>query len=168
MTETYTYSDLIDPSPYRIVDLMYEAVQHDYLSLLNYLMDNLGAVPSLNDNYLIRIASREGYLDIVNRLLQDSRVNPSTHRSNALSVASSNGYLGVVNRLLRDPRVNPNNAIESAVRSGSLDIINAILNDPRTNDAFEVTSQYYRSITYTEKHITDVLRSWLIAHDINI
>ena len=66
-----------------------------------------GADPSLHNNFLIGVASRNGHTRIVKRLLADDRVDPSDGDNWALRQAAECSHLDIVKLLLADKRVDP-------------------------------------------------------------
>ncbi|EPZ35696.1 hypothetical protein O9G_006415, partial [Rozella allomycis CSF55] len=61
--------------------------------------------PSTNDNYAIRLASRNGHVKISKYLLNHQRVDPSAYFNYAVRHASRRGQIEVVKLLLADCRV---------------------------------------------------------------
>jgi hypothetical protein len=93
--------------------------------------------PSIDDNFALRCAARQGFLEVIQRLLQDPRVDPSADDNHAIIVASMHGHVAVVERLLQDPRVNAgafsNMAIRMATQRGHLEVIKVLLKNERVN-----------------------------------
>lgn len=118
--------------------LLYNVGECNFISLLRYLMSK-GLNPGVNNNSLIREASKRGYTEMVELLLRDERVDPSSGDNEALKEASSLGYTEIVKLLLKDKRVNPydpsntyNNPLYNACSRNHLEIVKLILADPRT------------------------------------
>jgi hypothetical protein len=127
-------------------NLFEEAVGLNNVELLELLLQDVRADPSVKNNYAIRLASCKGHLTVVDRLLQDPRVDPSANNNEAIRRASENGHLAVVNRLLQDSRVDPsvddNYAICFSSEKGHLDVVDRLLQDervdPSANDSISI------------------------------
>ncbi|RKP15827.1 hypothetical protein ROZALSC1DRAFT_26003, partial [Rozella allomycis CSF55] len=91
--------------------------------------------PSTNDNYAIRLASRNGHVKISKYLLNHQRVDPSADNNYAIRLACENGHIEVVKLLLTDSRVDPgaddNYAIQLACKNGHIEVVKLLLSDSR-------------------------------------
>lgn len=89
--------------------------------------------PSIDDNWAVIEASKNGFTKIVKLLLLDKRVDPS--HNYAIMKASENGHYDVVQALLKDDRVDPsaddNYAIRHASENGHYKIVRALLTLPK-------------------------------------
>ncbi len=96
-----------------------------------------GVDPSIDNNFAIEYASKNGHLEIVKLLLQDERVDPSDHNNYAIECASKNGHTEVVKLLLQDERVDPsdhrNDAIRYASENGHTEVVKLLLQDKRVD-----------------------------------
>ena len=78
----------------RLLNIIIQKLLSYYLNILT-LKD-----PSIENNILIREASRDGNIDVVKLLLADKRVNPSANDNEAIQWAKYYGHTEVVKLLL--------------------------------------------------------------------
>lgn len=97
--------------------------------------------PSINGNYAILWASREGFVELVNLLLEDERTDPSAYNNFAVRMACKNGHAAIVELLLRhpkvDPSVNQNAAIKEASEKGYTKIVELLLTHPKVDPSVD-------------------------------
>jgi ankyrin repeat protein len=124
----------IDPGKNESIIL---ASQHNYLNILNRLLQDHRVDPSIRDNYSIEIAAQNGHLSIVERLLHDPRVDVSNDQ--AIGRAAEYGHLDIVICLSKhsNPGGNLNYAIRHASLNGHIDIVNLLLKDRRVDPSDE-------------------------------
>lgn len=95
--------------------------------------------PSVNDNIVIRWASKKGHDKEVERVLKDERVDPTVRGNYPIRRASANGYHKVVRILLKDERVDPtagsNEPIKMACINEHCKVMNLLLEDKRVDPA---------------------------------
>ncbi|KAI8914452.1 hypothetical protein EDD86DRAFT_199375 [Gorgonomyces haynaldii] len=82
-----------------------QAVEHNQIQLVQWLLDHTEADPAFQDNISIVRAAKKGYSEIVNILLADERVNPGAQENAAFEHATVQGHIDIISRLLQDPRV---------------------------------------------------------------
>lgn len=122
--------------------------------------------PSIDDNYLIRQASKLGCLKIVLALLNDKRVDPSAKNCESLHYAIQNGHHEIVRLLLMDERIDKqfiNQQTyfwESAIKEGYVEMIKAFLEhtdiDPSTNNQFPlICACHYGKLQVIEQLLQD-------------
>jgi len=96
--------------------------------IVKWVLENMGGRvdPGAEDNWAIKLASRNGHAEVVRLLLADPRVDPSAEDNWAIKLASYHGHVEVVRMLLVDPRVDPsaedNWAIQMALRCGHTEV----------------------------------------------
>ena len=109
-----------------MVDGKYELVKHAI---------DKGIDPSVNRNYAIREASRNGYSDIVALLLATNLVDPGARNNEPLILAINHGHTEVVKLLLPftslDPQRRAYRAVLNARLKGHQDILALLKNNPR-------------------------------------
>jgi ankyrin repeat protein len=76
-----------------------------HADVVSLLLRDGRADPTVDDNWPIRAASKNGHTDVVKVLLRDGRVDPSYNNNWAIYRASLNGNIVIVNLLLKDGRV---------------------------------------------------------------
>ena len=84
---------VIDRGLVKYIDILLHTVENQ-----NFGIKSID--PSVNNNYAIRKAAKEGYTEIVKLLLLDPRVDPSADYNNAIIMASRNGHATIVKLLL--------------------------------------------------------------------
>lgn len=113
------------------------AAEKNHNKTLVYLLNDNSFDPTVDDNYLLRIASYHGYERAVELLLTDKRVNPSSMKQYAIRMASHRGHKFIVDLLLQDYRVDPsanhNYAIIHASLNGHVDVVKRLLQDYRVD-----------------------------------
>ena len=118
------------------IDNIGEVSTYGLIDEVKRLLDQ-GEDPSDDNNWAIRLASRNGHTEIVKVLLQDERVDPSDKDNYAIRMSSNNGYTDIVKLLLQDRRVDPsggdNYAIGLASKNGHIEIIKLLLQDERVD-----------------------------------
>lgn len=102
-----------------------------------FLLKNKKVDPSVDDNYLIQIASECGQIEVVKELLKDSRVDPAAENNYAIQAAAEGGHSKVVKLLLQDPRVDPavndNYPLQVACDKGHVSVVKKLAKDNRVD-----------------------------------
>ncbi len=123
-----------------LVELLKKSCQSGYVSGVKLALER-GVDPSINDNFAIEYASKNGHLEIVKLLLQDERVDPSDHNNYAIRLALQNGHTEIVKLLLQDKRVDPsvdnNYVIRIASLNGYVEIVKLLLQDERVDPSVD-------------------------------
>lgn len=115
------------------------ACQGGSSSIVEMLLNDPRADPTIANNYCIQEACRRGHSEIVKMLLRYPRVDPTVDNNYCIKEACRKGYLELVKILLGDPRIDPtvdnNYCIKEAHRTGYLEIVKILLEDPRVDPA---------------------------------
>jgi ribosomal protein S26 len=80
---------------------------HGHQKVVNILLRDGRADPSIFDNFCIQMAAQQGHYEVVRELIHDNRVDPTAFDNYAIKFAHKNGYHRIVKLLLNHPRVNP-------------------------------------------------------------
>ena len=75
------------------------AIEGNCWNLVEELLRNPNVDPSVNYNYAICKASREGHVEVVRLIMKDPRVDPSAFGNYAIRYASWRGHVEVVQLL---------------------------------------------------------------------
>ena len=65
-------------------ELFQKVCEDGQLEVLKILLNDERVSPELNDNYAIRITSKNGYSNVVKLLLEDKRVSPESNNNCAI------------------------------------------------------------------------------------
>jgi ankyrin repeat protein len=85
--------------------------------------------PAANNNFAIRLASRNGHIEVVQELLKTNKVDPAAENNYAIRGAIKNDHIEVVRELLSTGKVNPfekglfGSAYELAISENRVEII---------------------------------------------
>ncbi|KAJ3177625.1 hypothetical protein HDU87_004378 [Geranomyces variabilis] len=115
------------------------ASSHGHTAVVELLLRDKRADPSILGNKAVRSASEYGHAAVVDLLLHDERVDPSALDNKAIQLASEKGHAAVVDLLLHDKRVDPsagnNHGIQMASRNGHTATVELLLRDKRADPA---------------------------------
>ena len=111
------------------------AVEHNYISYVERLLDFDHVDPSVQDNAIFIMACSKGFTEIVERLMQDPRVNPDARDGEALRGSCRNGNTDVVRILLEDGRCDPTHQDHKALKFAKKNkiIVELFAKDGRAN-----------------------------------
>jgi len=87
--------------------LLVIATKNGCTPLVDVLLKNYKADPSVSNQTCIVVACYDGNYYLVDRLLDDPRTDPAYNNQMPLSLAISKGRYDVIKRLLEDPKVFP-------------------------------------------------------------
>jgi len=125
--------------------------------------------PSVNNNVVIRRASKNGHFNVVELLLADPLLDPSVNYNYAIIESSKNGHFNVVKLLLADPRVDPsadgNEAIKCASYNGHKEIVKLLLKDKRVDPSVD-NNYAIRWVTYYGH--TEIVKLLLMDPRVNL
>ena len=120
-------------------NLFIEAIMKGQSFLVKLLLADKRVNPADDNNYAIRLASRDGHTEVVKLLLADPRVDPADYNNEAIRWASTYDHVEIIKLLLADRRVDPtaenNMVIRSASAYGHTEVIKVLLADKRVNPA---------------------------------
>lgn len=105
----------------------YKLMQACYIGKLETIKEliNNGLDPTIQNNYLIRIASQNGHLSVVKYLISIG-CDPIAYNNWAIRKAGENGHLSIVKLLYSygaDPTVNNNQTIQWASNFGHIETV---------------------------------------------
>ena len=141
--------------------LLLYAIQINNIDIVKELLQQ-GVDPSIDDNYAIHIAIKNGYTEMVQLLLKDPRIDPNVHHNYIIRIAVAGGYIEIVKLLLKDQRINPGDANNYAIRiaseKGYTEIVKLLLQDPRVNPS---NDNNYAIRIAAEKGYIEIVKSLL-------
>ena len=131
--------------------------------LIDWLLNNTKADPSIQDNKTIIYACADGPIELVKILLKDSRVNPADKHNDAIIAAAEYNKLMVLDLLLQDSRVDPtdtgtniyklketvnrtNLALKLAIENKHKDIVRRLIKDERIRQMLDNDSNTHDKI----------------------
>ena len=82
--------------------------------LIKFLLKN-NTNPSFNNNYALRMASKNGHYESVKILLTDKRTDPLSLHNLSIINAAEHGYLNIVKLLFKDHRMKIENHVYQAL-----------------------------------------------------
>lgn len=133
----------------------------DYEFILNEMIISGETQPDVDNNIIIRIASRVKFTSTVKLLLSYPAVDPSTNDDQALHSACFFGYNSIVELLLNHPRVKAesceNAAIINASFNGHLSIVEMLLKHPTVDPSANNNKAFRFAKMYGFNKICDVL-----------
>ena len=88
-----------------LTDLLSLAVDKQKLDIVDYLLDQIDADPSQDDNYTFVYAVEGNNIEIPLRLLASPRFDPNVNLNYILSLATGRGLTPIVEALLQNPNI---------------------------------------------------------------
>lgn len=124
------YSIIISFIPYRKSNWLHlRLINKEFLFICKQVQD-----PSINNNWAILWACRNGYLEVFKELLKDKRVDPTATIDDVIEYESKKEHVGEIRRLYKNRIINPiwcNVTIRWLSKNGYAQVSRELLKDKR-------------------------------------
>ena len=143
------------------------------MDLLQQVIDAIeNGDPTIDENILIKMGSRDGVIEAVRLLLEDGRADPTVDDSYPIREAYDNDEREIFRLLLEDGRSDPtvydNYIIENSAEEGKTEIFRLLLEDGRADPRVENDSPLGAASDEGHTEVVMLLLEWYADHNVPI